>query len=254
MRGIFVQNGHLFGAWWWRLPMIEWFFKASDRLSVWDEPWCYLYPFFPTPANISLSCLYEALQWRRQFSAGLQPTGVPLHLSNQHLLCTKAAQTYLSVEVAKAFLTPFLLLWWQMTYKYSTCVYKTHPGTNTEWMHDSLLSSPSTGKKKKKKLCTRETNCCAALALQWRMKVHWARQTSIPLQPPLSNKHIYYSGWAKLEVSLHTPPTSYYSGQWDSRHFMLGISTRRRKKKWNKWHNRFLLLQRNQGPKKVFTH
>ena len=36
------------------------------------------------------------------------------------------------------------------------------------------------------------------------MKVHGARQTSIPLQPPLSNKHIYYSGWARLEVSPHT--------------------------------------------------
>lgn len=82
-----------------------------------------------------------------------------------------------------------------------------------------------------RKLCSRETNCCVALALQWRMKVHRARQTSIPLQPPLSNKHIYYSGWARLEVSPHTPPTSCYPGQWDSGCTTLGISTRRRKKR-----------------------
>lgn len=65
------------------------------------------------------------------------------------------------------------------------------------------------------------------------MKVHRARQTSIPLQPPLSNKHIYYSGWARPVVSLHTPPTSCYPGQWDSGCTTLGISTRMRKKKTN---------------------
>ena len=36
-----------------------------------------------------------------------------------------------------------------------------------------------------------KTDCRLALALQWRMKVHGARQTGIPLQQPLSNKHIY---------------------------------------------------------------
>lgn len=63
------------------------------------------------------------------------------------------------------------------------------------------------------------------------MKVHRARQTSIPLQPPLSNKHIYYSGWARLEVSPLTPPTSCYPGQWDSGCTTLGISTRKRQKR-----------------------
>lgn len=118
-------------------------------------------------------------------------------------------------------------------YKYLTRTCNVHSNVQTECKmpHDfpaPLFSSPS------RKLCSRETNCCVALALQWRMKVHRARQTSIPLQPPLSNKHIYYSGWARLEVSPHTPPTSCYPGQWDSGCATLGISTGTRKKKRKK--------------------
>lgn len=88
------------------------------------------------------------------------------------------------------------------------------------------------------KLCSRETNRHVALALQWRMKVHGARQTSIPLQPPLSNKHIYYSDRARLEVSPHTPPTGCNPGQWDSGCSTPGISTGTRKKE-NKWSSHF---------------
>lgn len=64
------------------------------------------------------------------------------------------------------------------------------------------------------------------------MKVHRARQTSIPLQPPLSNKHIYYNGLSKAGgVPAHTSYKS-LSGAMRSRKLlnMLGISTRG----WNK--------------------
>lgn len=143
-------------------------------------------------------------------------------------VCTFSAkrqqEQQIQAEGTMAFLTPLLMA---NDYKYSTHMYKIHSNVHTDRLPASLFSSPT------RKLCSRETNCCVALALQWRMKVHRTRQTSIPLQPPLSNKHIYYSGWARLVVSLHTPPTSCYSGQWDSGCTTLGISTRMRKKKTN---------------------
>lgn len=103
--------------------------------------------------------------------------------------------------------------------------------------------------------CCRETNCSSALALQWRMKVQRARQTSIPLQPPLSNKHIYYSSRARLEVSPHTPPNKLQSRAMRFRmHYAGNFNQNGRKKKENKWPSHWLFVQRKWGPQQVFTY
>ncbi len=216
--GVFVRKrrGLFFGGWRWILSTIGWFTEASDSLSVWDGTWCYLYPSLhlcPPLTRLSL--------WSTAVCIG---TG----LNNLRLFRTKATQNNLGRKGYGCFAPPPVGVKWlqifnphvQYTFK---CAH-----TECKMSHDSprlcFLRLPE-------KLCSHETNCCVALALQWRMKVHRARQTSIPLQPPLSNKHIYYSGWARLEVSPHTPPTRRYPGQWDSGCTTLGISTRNEKKK-----------------------
>lgn len=134
--------------------------------------------------------------------------------------------------------------------------------SNVHRLEDVTRLSASLFSPHSSKLCSRETNCHVALALQWRMKVHGPRQTSIPLQPPLSNKHIYYSDRARLEVSPHTPPTGCNPGQWDSGCSTLGISTGTRKKE-NKWSTHFFSPRRGikghchclHTPRKsLFTH
>lgn len=196
-----------FGGWRWILPMIGWFIEAADSLSVWDETWCYLYPSIPPLPISHLPLFIGALQCMWQFSAGLQPTGDPSP-SEQPApsLHTKAARNDLGRKKKRgAAFHPSRLV--ANEYKYphvqhppQTCA---HTGSSKiPARHPASFVFPRLPWKKAP--AARETNCCMALALQWRMKVHGARQTSIPLQPPLSNKHIYYSGWARLEVSPHT--------------------------------------------------
>lgn len=184
---------------------------------------------FSTPLPMSHTSLFmehcsvygsSALDWSLH--------GTFLNPYSLHLFCTKAPGMIGLGRNRYGLLHP-TAHWWQITTNTQpACTTYIQMCIQSVRCHKTLCFLCLT-----EKPCSRETNCCVALALQWRMKVHRARQTSNPLQPPLSNKHIYYSSWAKLEVSLHAPPTSCYPGQWDSGCIMLGISTRMRKKKTN---------------------
>ncbi|MEQ2295640.1 hypothetical protein AMECASPLE_016511 [Ameca splendens] len=85
------------------------------------------------------------------------------------------------------------------------------------------------------------------------MKVHRARQTSIPLQPPLSNKHIYYCGLSKAGGEPANTSNEPLSGAMRFRKplNMLGISTRGRNKRKLMGYLSLLWIQ---GPKKVFIN
>lgn len=131
----------------------------SQRLHVWNESCCYLYPSFHLFFLISQSSLFM-----KHYSSALDcsPEGMPLNLRNLNLFCTKGSRfDRFRQKGIWHFNPPSAPFLGANDYKLPTHVYHTLSDINKEQgdvarLSASLFSSA----------CSRETNCCGALALQ----------------------------------------------------------------------------------------
>lgn len=156
----------------WMIHWGQWQSQCVGRDLVLSLP-------FPLPLLISHSPLFmEHCSVYGGSVLDCSPRGTFLHLKNLHKGSMKR-QRDMAVSPS-----PISGNWLQIL-TCTTYIQMWTQSVRCRLTPSVLFSSPT------RKLCSRETNCCVVLALQWRMKVHRARQTSTPLQPPLSNKHIY---------------------------------------------------------------